>query len=505
VGASCSRVPIKKKRRTRRPISPGTYALFFLFFAVVVFLSHATFLDLPFYWDEIGQFVPAALDLFHSGALIPRSVTPNAHPPGVMAYLAAIWTVTGYSIVSTRAAMLLLATLCVLVVFLLAIKLCSGVKGAPAFAVVLLLIGSPIFYAQAMLAQLDMPAMLFTVLAVTLFLEERIFLSAIICVALVLVKETGVLTPLLFGFWLLAERRLLQAGYFLLPAAALGCWLLLLHHQTGHLFGSSGFTQYNVQEMQHPVRIGFALAKRLYHLFWENLHWIGALGILYAWICSDLFEARSWRIAWTLVGFHVALFSVIGGAMLERYLLPVLPIVYIGMVAGLCALPSPWRALGQVALIVGVAVCNFWNPPYPFPYENNLAFTDFVKLQQTAAGYIEQNYPGAEVSTAWPLSAALARPEFGYVTVAHRVREIRDFSESAVAGLESAPVEVFVLYSQQWDPPGNLLRNVIVMKIWSRFFSFRPQVGSLELDQRFHLKTVAAWSHAGQWAEVHAR
>jgi 4-amino-4-deoxy-L-arabinose transferase-like glycosyltransferase len=57
------------------------------------------------------------------------------------------------------------------VVFLLAIKLCSAVKGAPAFAVVLLLAFSPSFYAQAMLAQLDMPAMLCTILALVLFID----------------------------------------------------------------------------------------------------------------------------------------------------------------------------------------------------------------------------------------------------------------------------------------------------------------------------------------------
>src|SRR2546423_14519983 len=126
--APCSRVPIKKKRRTRRPIAPRTYALFFLFFALIIIASHAPFFDLPFFWDEVGQFVPAALDLFHSGALVPRSVTPNAHPPGVMAYLVAVWAVTGFSIVATRAAMLLLAALSVLVTVLLAIKLCRGIK-----------------------------------------------------------------------------------------------------------------------------------------------------------------------------------------------------------------------------------------------------------------------------------------------------------------------------------------------------------------------------------------
>src|SRR5947208_84019 len=214
-------MPLKKRKRRTRRISPGTYVLFLAIFAAVAGISHAPFFDLPFFWDEVGQFVPAALDLFRSGAVVPRSVTPNAHPPGVMAYLAAVWTIAGFSIVSTRAAMLLLAATSVLLVFLLAIKLCGGVKGVPAFAVAGLLCCSPIFYAQAMLAQLDMPAMLFTVLASLLFLEERILLSAAACVALVLVKETGVVTPLLFGLWLLAEKRLLQAGYFLLPLAAL--------------------------------------------------------------------------------------------------------------------------------------------------------------------------------------------------------------------------------------------------------------------------------------------
>lgn len=498
-------MPLKKKRRTRRPISSKTYALFFLFFAVVVLVSHGPFFDLPLFWDELGQFVPGALDLYHSGALIPHSVTPNAHPPGVAAYLAAVWTLTGYSIISTRVAMLVLATLCVLVVFLLAIKLCGRVKGAPAFAVVLLLVFSPTFYAQAMLAQLDMPAMLLTLLALILFFEERVFLSAAACAALVLVKETGIVTPVMFGLWLAAEKRFLQAGYFLLPAAALGSWFLLLHYQTGYWFGSPQFTQYNLEYMWHPVRITVAFARRLYHLFWENLHWIGTLGILYACIRGGAYEGRRWRIAWILVAVHVAMFSVIGGAMLERYLLPVLPIVYIAMVTGLCALPSPWRALTQVALIAGVAVCNFWNPPYPFPYENNLAFTDFVKLQQLAAGYVEQTYPSSEVVTAWPLSAALLHPEFGYVKTPHHVREIPDFSEAEVASLDRNPVEVFVLYSQQWDPPGNLLRNVLALKFWRRFFSYRQQVGSMDLDERFHLKTVAAWSQGGQWAEVHAR
>src|SRR5204863_879034 len=125
--------------------------------------------------------------------------------------------------------------------------------------------------------------------------------------------ETGIVTPLLFGFWALVERRFLQAAYFLLPMTALGGWFLFLHYETGHVFGSAGFTAYNLEYMLHPVRAAVALGKRLYHLGWENLHWVGTFGILYAAVHGEVFKGREWRIVWTLVILHVLLFSILGG------------------------------------------------------------------------------------------------------------------------------------------------------------------------------------------------
>ncbi len=95
--------------------------------------------------------------------------------------------------------MLAAAAVAVWLVFLLAIELGRRVAGAPAFPAVLLLIVSPLFYTQAMMAQLDMPAMLLTVLALLLFLQDRVRSAALACVALVLVKETGLIAPLVFA------------------------------------------------------------------------------------------------------------------------------------------------------------------------------------------------------------------------------------------------------------------------------------------------------------------
>ena len=46
----------------------------------------------------MGQFIPAALDILRDHAWIPRTTLPNVHPPGLMTYLAAVWAVTGYSV-----------------------------------------------------------------------------------------------------------------------------------------------------------------------------------------------------------------------------------------------------------------------------------------------------------------------------------------------------------------------------------------------------------------------
>src|SRR5580692_11353684 len=93
--------------------------LLFASSAIVVFVAHLSYLSLPYFWDELGQFVPAALDIFHDGAWIPHSTLPNAHPPGVMAYLALVWRIAGYSIPATRSAMLALAAGAIIVTYFL--------------------------------------------------------------------------------------------------------------------------------------------------------------------------------------------------------------------------------------------------------------------------------------------------------------------------------------------------------------------------------------------------
>ena len=246
---------------------PYYLLLFFALFAASLLALHAHLLSLPFYWDEQGQFIPTALDLLRTGAWVAHSTVPNVHPPGVEAYLVLWYKLFGFSIPVTRIAMLMVAAAGLLFTFLLAIELSRMTEGAPAFLPPLFLLASPLFYTQSMMAQLDMPAMVLTLLAILLLLKERYLASAVACVALALTKETGLVTPMMFGLALLLRGDRKRASFFALPALALGVWLIFLHKKTGYWLGDPGFAHYNVEYALHPVRILFSLLRRVYYLF----------------------------------------------------------------------------------------------------------------------------------------------------------------------------------------------------------------------------------------------
>jgi hypothetical protein len=485
------------------------YVLVFGLIAGFMVLAHGPLLRLPFYWDEIGQFIPASLDLFRKGAWIPVSTVPNVHPPGVMAYLTAVWTVFGYSIAATRIAMLLIAAGAALVTFLLAIELARGATGTPAFAAVALLAISPLFFAQSMLAQLDMPAMCLSCLALLLFLENRVRASALTCIALVMVKETGLIVPALFAGWVIFEgetwKQRTAALWFLLPLPGLITWLVALHHATGHWFGNPAFTAYNLFEPMHPVPFLLALARRIYFLFIGTGHFIGTAAMFWAWRRMPLLRERPWRIAASFVLANVLVVSALGGAVLERYTLPALPVVYIAFATSLQALMPRTRQLALAALLVCLAVANFVNPIYPFPLENNLAFVSFVGLEEEAAYAMEQKGDalpeGGSVATVFPVSNALRNPAFGFVQVPRRVVEMNDFSRSEVDKLKGLAPEMVVVYQREWDPL-RLLERPGVREFLARYYGYKPELNAEEIAAALSMRVGRRWKRRGLTMEL---
>ncbi len=487
----------------QRLVRAETLGILFLLFAAFTFLTRAPWVDLPCYWDECGYYLPAALDFFH-GSFIPRTVPASIHPPGLSAWLAAVWRVAGYRIEATRLAMLLVAAAAAVFSMLLAVELLRAARGMPAFLAAGLVCISPVFFAQSLLAQPDLPAMLFTAMALWLFLRERIALAALACTALVLVKETGVVAPLVFGVWLVAERRR-DAAWFMAPLAVLAAWLVILHSSTGHWAGNAAFADYNLRYPLHPARFAVNLLRRIYYLGFANLHWIGAFAILFAWRTSPIFRARGWRIASVFGVAHVLVVTLLGGATLERYLLPVLPILYTAMAAGLDCFPRRPRLICSAALICGLAVGIFVNPPYPFPYEDNLAWTDFVRLQSDAADTIGRRYSAARIVTLWPLTAELAQPELGYTHVPVQVDTLPDLSAATIAALDWNRVQALAAFSREWDPSWSPLHFAPIRKLWRALFGYEPFSTEDELRRAAPYPPIARWRRGGQWMELYVQ
>jgi 4-amino-4-deoxy-L-arabinose transferase-like glycosyltransferase len=479
----------------------SSHLIFFSAFAALLLALHLPFLTLPFHWDELGQFVPAALDLYHDGAWVPHSTPPNVHPPGLMALLALVWHIFGFSILSARLTMLAIAAIGVYLSFLLAIRLARNAQGAPAFAAVAFLIVTPIFYTQSMMVLLDMPAMTLTVLALLLFFDGRYAACAAAATALVLVKETAITTPMVFAAWLwFRERRRREALYFLAPAAALGLWLLELHHATGLWLGNEEFAQSNVSQALRFSHIAYAFGRRIYMLFISDGHFLGTAALIAGW---RLLRGKEWTIAGLVAAAQAIVVTVLGGAVLDRYMLPVLPILYAAIAVAGSAWSRPVRLVAQGAMVTLFIIGWFWNPLVPFPYENNLAMVDFVRLQQDAAQYLEDHEGNKRIATAWPFSEALVTPEFGYVRRPLNRTVHTGVRQADLAQLNPKDFDVLVLYSRVWPVDPRLLAIHPVRSLLETFLDLNFNATSDEVRSTLGFVPVVRWTRGGQWIEIY--
>lgn len=488
----------------------------------VLIVLHAPFLRLPYFWDEAGYYIPASLDFYRYNLLIPRDTLPTGHTPLVMIYLGVAWRLFSFSTLVTRVAMILIAAATVLTTFTLGRRVAgseAGIWGA------LLLSLSPLFFAQSSLAFLDLTAAWFTTLALFLVLEECWLLFAFAASAAVMSKETAVvMLPVVWAFVLLSrsERRRGVWVALFAPLVPLAAWAVYYHHTTGFWTGNASYLKYNVYATLTPLHFLRSLLARLAEVFVQGFNWVVAAGaLLGVWLLRKrrwkISEARSTsvacdtaslaqRFAFLAIGLifvYVLMLSLVGGAILPRYLLPVFPVFYIGVVALVWHLPR--EAARAILLIAAACFVSSWfiNPPYPFPYEDNLAYADFIRLHQQAAKLLETLPGDPVILTSWPATDELKEPFLGYVDRPLRVAAVDAFTP---ADFRKPPhFDVLYLYSRQWEPGSNLLMTRWPLAAgFGRFFDYRPAISPRVLSARFHLTLLRQFTHRGQWVRIYA-
>ena len=475
---------------------PGRFAAWpasvrFLLFLASIALAHLSLLHLPYFWDEGGYYVPAALDFFHRGTLIPEF--SNAHPPLPNVVLGLLWHGFGFHILVTRLTACAFAAAGLLAVFELTNRLLDA---SAALTVVLLTAVYPIWFAQSSLAHADIFAAAFTLAGLAVYLtapeqapdpaasmlplqtaasvssSARLLWSAAFFCLAVLSKETALLQPVTLAVVQTVralrgprDRRrnhLRWAEFLSTPIAVLALWFAYHHWKTGFTFGNPVFLRYNATSNFTLHHVARALLFRFLHLFWQRNIWVPLVLGLASLLLPRLPLSQApglpggvLRDIALLVAANWLAFSVFGGALLTRYLLPVYPLEILVCV-------WLWRThLHAWPWLAALTACAFlvalWlNPSNYFAPEDNLTYRDLILVHQDAIAWLAQHDPEATVLTAWPGAAELTRPELGYTQRPFQVYSLEDFSrtELARAAAEPGGYDTALVFTTHYTSPG---------------------------------------------------
>jgi 4-amino-4-deoxy-L-arabinose transferase-like glycosyltransferase len=534
-------LPTRLTANVAPPERPLPLWILYPLFFVGVYLAHFSLLRLPYFWDEAGYYIPAALDFFRTGSLIPHSTLTNAHPPLPSILLAAWWRIAGLSIAGTRTFLCMIAAAALLGVFRLARLLAGTSVAITATALTALY---PIWFTQSTLAHADLFAAAFTLWALSFYFQPsrssaRPLALATLFTLAVLSKETAIVTPIALALWDLTQlltpsktlpedsqapssalplhrearksfARLPTILALIFPAIPLALWYAYHHHVTGFTFGNPEFLRYNATANLTPTRILLSFWHRLVHLFFHMNMFVPVVAAI---ACIPMPRRHPDPPALTtptlttlaiLLFANAFAFSVLGGALLTRYLLPMYPPILIVCAALWQQRMRHWQALAALSAIAFL-LALFINPPYSFAPEDNLTYRDFITLHQRAIHLLAKDFPNAQVLTAWPATAELTYPDLGYVHQPIASTPIDNFALDQIQKAASNPgaYDTAFVFSTKWIPPANAFSFTRHTESTdTRFFDFHRDLTPPEIALLLHGQILwQAHSH-GEWAAI---
>jgi hypothetical protein len=516
----CPRMARLRWRKLFEPPLDAPFPLWMIFPVIfaALYAAHFNLLRLPYYWDEAGYYIPAAWDFLRTGSLIPSTTLSNAHPPLPSIYLALWWKLSDFLPEVTREAVLIVASLGLLAVWKLALRIHGSV--AVAFWTVLLTATYPIWFAQSTLAHADIFAAACTLWGLVYSLPERDRnprAAAAWFTAAALSKETAIAIPLtlamlyawegLRGGGRIRARRLREAGWLSLCVLPLAAWYAWHRARTGYFFGNPEFLRYNAEATLTPVRVLAAFGHRILHLTAHMNMFVPVLLTGASLLLKPRTDAEGNERAgieasvrtriFILLLVNAVLFSFLGGALLCRYLLPMYPLVLVLAITTFYRRVPVWHALAALSLAAFIAGI-FINPPYGFAPEDNLAYARVIRLHQAGVAQLAHRFSGATVLSAWPMTDDLSKPELGWVKEPWDVFAIDDFSAAQVARAADNPgrYSAALVFSTKYDP-----RPLISLgrRYDERYFGLHHDLSPEEIAIRLNGQLVWKATDDGMW------
>jgi hypothetical protein len=394
-------------------------------FLLLVVASKLAVLDTPYYWDEILW-----IRFTHDLAARPLwQVLPGLHEgfpfgnrlPGLFLPMAALFKLTGPSIVVAHAAILCFAFAGVWFTHRLASLWFGPVAGV--LAALFLFLSAP-YFAQSAMFLADLPAAA-TAVTTVYFGVRRRFAPYWACASyLVLLKEPVVSVVCALAAWAFLLKARASVGAALADAARYAAPVLLVALYYGWQWLATGYPLAHYTYGFEPFAPGLDAAldqlPRVHRwLLVEQGRWVFSLLILAGLTRRSFRRVELLLIALIVLGagYCYALLY-----FLPRYLLPVAPFFFIAGAGALVALVrSKPLALAAGALLVGLLVAHLEARPGHGNREWDMGYLRVVRIHQEAAAFLEREFPDASVEAGFPLISVLSRPELGYVRQPLRV------------------------------------------------------------------------------------
>jgi 4-amino-4-deoxy-L-arabinose transferase-like glycosyltransferase len=394
-------------------------------------------LTLPIFLDE--TYVVGTADRIASASFFPLPAGAPAwgHTPLIFEMAAVVRAIAGPQSWALHLVSLALSLWTLAFTWLLADRLGGRPSGAAAAA---MLAACPLFMAQAGLLQLDLGATAFTVSAVYFLACERWTAYVVSAALMLLSKETSViLIPMMtLMVWLRDasrehRQRLGQVALTFAPLAALLLWSLFNKYTTGFWRGDALSHASDWDVIASNYSMGYA---KRFVIRWAQLLLLNRQFVVAAIVTAGLFSTlrrhhsnggvnvlrgifRRWPVENALacaIAVSVV-FHVVFGVLHPRYMLPVVPFLFVLTALALHEVAGRRMPIVAAAVVVLLASGWFSAPGKYSAAEASLDYVDIVKAHEMAARFLEgRTNRDTILAPAFQGGANLTSPEIGYVS-----------------------------------------------------------------------------------------
>ena len=461
--------------------------------AIVAVYLVATLADrsLPFFDDELGYYVPRALEIFDSRAMWRTALNGLVmHPTLMELSFVGLWKAVGYSLTGTRVLSAGYGAIALMATAAAAFR----VGGTRASVGSVLLMGtSPLFFFHSRFAIPEALVTLCVALALYALFAKRLWLLVLASSGAALAKPTAlvILPALAWGLYRLRSRstrdRFNWAPFLLLiPVGVVVAWQVtqlatpgveLIHNTAGG--AERGQLAAAVDRLGDPYRIAVGWLLRGLHVGYFDFRWIASLAIVglsasiaRGWYRRNLTPSLSRALPMLAVLFlivlsYVAAHGVVGPEGLPRYLLPCFPAFAILSAVALDSLLKRWYWPSVVGLSV-LYLSVLGGPSYqlgPFhmgAWNDHATYRPMVRAYQESFAFVENRCPTAVIAGNYPATTMARDPRLGYVRAPHRSEPLAARAPDAAGGRP-----VYVVAGDQLTPVPAWVRDGSTGRRWT--------------------------------------